>query len=128
MKKRIIAIIALLALALTVLCACAEENYDFVEKTYIYEKVFGETAFAIRIREDGTYVYSEGAENGYVVSGSWSYKNGVITLKDNTTDGDKCTNLFVIEEGNLIFVEKGSTNFPSIKVADGEKFINITTE
>ena len=128
MKIRIIAIIALLALTLTALCACAEENYDFTEKTYIYEKAFGEAAFAIQIHEDGTYAYSEGAENGHVVSGSWSYKNGVITLKDNSTDVEKCINLFVIEEGNLIFVEEGSTNFPTIKVADGDKFFNITTD
>lgn len=127
MKKRIIAIIALLALALTVLCACAKENYDFVEKIYIYEKVFGDAAFAIQIHEDGTYVYSEGTGNGSLVSGSWSYKNGVLTLTDKPTDDGNRTNLFVIEEGNLVFVEEGSNNFPSITIADGEKFINITT-
>ena len=47
MKKRIIAIIALFALALVALSACAEQNYDFADKTYIYETLINESTFVI---------------------------------------------------------------------------------
>ena len=73
MKKRIIAIIAILVFALTVLPACAKQNYDFVGKTYIYEKLIGDNAFSITIKEDGTYSYTEGTERSKGFAKSCSY-------------------------------------------------------
>ena len=64
MKKRIIAIIALLAIALCALSACAKADYDFADKTYICEELVNNAAFTIKINADGTCepVVAEGGD------------------------------------------------------------------
>ena len=86
MKKRIIAIIAILAFAVTVLSACAKPSYAFTDKTYIYEKVTGNSAFSITINEDGTFTYTEGTVGTYNAKGKWTYQDGIITLDDNLSE------------------------------------------
>ncbi len=126
MKKKILAIILLASLALIAFSACAQENYDFVNKTYIYEKFGMGGAFTIMINEDGTFSYNEGAESEYTANGIWTYKNGIITLDDNLGEELKIVNQFSVVDGGLIFIEEGSTNFIGVKVANGERFIDTS--
>ena len=128
MKKRIIAIIALLTLALTALSACAKPNYGFTGKTYIYEKITGDSAFSITINEDGTFTYTEGTVGTYNANGKWTYQDGIITLDDNLSEDFNFVNNFIYSDGALVFFSEGSTNFPTVTVEDGDKFICISSK
>lgn len=125
MKKRIIAIIALLVLAITVLSACAEKNYDFVDKNYIYEKLVNGEAFTITINKDGTFVCTDNS-SGVTDEGSWSYKDGNLTLTLKYDEDVERVNLFTIQDGNLVYVAEGSTGFSSATFDDGDRFICIS--
>ena len=120
MKKRIIAVIALLALALTALSAC-ENHYEFAGKTYLYEKLIGDDTFTVQINDDGTFICSDNADNTEY-TGKWRFRNDTLTLK--TSDGLK--NKFLIVDGDLVFVAEGSDGFGSVAFADEDKFICIS--
>lgn len=124
MKKRIIAIIALFALALVALSACAEQNYDFADKIYVYEKLVNDSAFTLEINKDGTFTYRESANSSYIPDGTWTYEDGILTLNDNLSEELNFVNHFRVEGSNLVFVAEGSTNFPSVTVEDGDLFFN----
>ena len=120
MKKRIISIIVLLALAVTALSGC-ENHYEFAGKTYLYESLVDNAAVTIQISDDGTFIYSQNASRT-TYDGKWSYKNDTLTLK--TSDGIQ--NNFQIVEGNLVFVAEGSDGFNPVTFADGDKFICLS--
>ena len=124
MKKIIIAIIALLAIVIYMFSACTGDNYSFAEKTYIYEKLIGDGAFTIKINSDGTYSYTEGTEE--FASGKWMYQNEILTLKNDSSGDIDIINHFKVEQGNLVFITEGSSNFPSVTVENGEVFFDIT--
>ena len=73
--------------------------------------------FTITIRDNGTASFYEGYLSSYMGEGTWSIENDILYLKDNT-----CKNKFKVHEDELEFIEDGSTNFPYVKVKDGEKF------
>ncbi|MBR4061867.1 MAG: hypothetical protein IKK01_02255 [Clostridia bacterium] len=125
MKKRIIAIIALFALALVALSACAEQNYDFVDKTYIYEKLINESTFVIKINSDRTVTYIDNS-NDSTIEGSWKYKDGILTVTHKDDNKAKSVNLFVIADGNLSYIAEGSDGFSSVTFDDGDEFICIS--
>ena len=125
MKKRIIAIIALLAIALCALSACAKADYDFADKTYICEELVNDAAFTIKINADGTYVCTENSEfNTY--EGTWSYKDGTITLKLKYDANVEGVNLFRVEDGDLVYIAEGSEGFSYTTFEDGVRFICIS--
>ena len=133
MKKRLFAIIVLVILAFTTFSACAEQNIDFAEKAYIYEQLLGDEPFIIYIEADGTYTYSEGSQN-LISYGTWSYRNGILTLHDDDKDNSLSNidniiiNKFTVESGYLAFIEEGSTNFKYLKISDGDKFYDMSSE
>ena len=125
MKKRIIAIITLLALALVAFSACAEPNYDFADKTYICKKLVNEAAFTIKINGDGTYVCTENA-GSITYEGDWSYKDGIITFTLKYDEDVESLNLFRIEDGDLVYIAEGSGGFSYITFEDGDRFVCIS--
>ena len=126
MKKKYIAILLLAATMLLLLCACNPSHADFVNKTYIYENFGVGGAFTITINDDGTFKYSEGSETTYVANGTWTYKKGILTLDDQMGEEFNLINQFKVEDGALVFIAEGSSNFISIKVTDGERFFDTS--
>lgn len=77
--------------------------------------------FTIRLNTDGTFTYYETMFSSYLGIGKWSVKGDVLTLAD---DYYSLRNSFRIDDGDLVFIEKGSTNFIHVKISDGEHFTN----
>lgn len=128
MKKRLISLIAILALALLIFASCGEKKLDFADKTYIYESIGYGGAFTIEIKSDETFIYREGMYTSIEGEGGWEYKNGILTLFNNIDEDDTTVtkNIFKVEDGCLVFVEEGSANFKYVTVADGEKFYDMS--
>ena len=125
MKKRIIAIIALFALALVALSACAEQNYDFADKTYIYETLINESTFVIKLNADLTVTCIDNSSNS-TAEGSWKYKSETLTLTIQYDDNVKKVNHFTIVDGNLVYVAEGSEGFNSVTFDEGATFICVS--
>ncbi len=124
MKKRIIAIITLLALAFVVLSAC-ENHYDFADKTYIYEGLVNDETFTIQINNNGKFVCTDNS-SGLTDEGTWSYKDGTLTLTLKYDEDLEGVNLFIIQDGNLVYVAEGSAGFSAVTFDDGDRFICIS--
>ena len=90
--------------------------------TYLYEKegIMGE--FKITLYDDGTFWYNEGPASSYIGIGTWQQDGDVITLTDDTTKGHGFVNQFNLDGHTLTFIEKDSTNFMYVEVADGDRF------
>lgn len=78
--------------------------------------------FTISLRTDGSFTYYEGHLSSYIGAGKWSVSGDILTLEDETGIEPPIINHFRMEENNLIFQEKGSSNFIYVKVADGAVF------
>ena len=126
MKKKLIAILLLTATMILSFSACNPSRSDLVNKTYIYENFGAGGAFTITINEDGTFKYNEGSETTYVANGTWTYKKGILTLDDQMGEEFNLINQFKVEDGALVFIAEGSSNFISVKVADGERFFDTS--
>lgn len=126
MKKRIIAIILLLALSAVAFSACAKESFEFTDKLYIFERLEGEGAFTIRINADGTFQYNEGTSESSYIVGVWSYDDSVLCLTNSEDEEAVIQNRFEIGDNCLIFISEESSNFENVTVEDGEKFIAVS--
>ncbi len=124
MKKRIIAIITLLALAFVVFSAC-ENHYDFADKTYIYEGLVNDETFTIQINNNGKFVCTDNS-SGLIDEGTWSYKDGTLTLTLKYDKDLEGVNLFFIQDGNLVYIAEGSAGFSAVTFDDGDRFICIS--
>ena len=89
--------------------------------TYIYEGEGFGGDFTITINEDGTYGFYEGPLSSYIGEGSWFGEQGTIFL--NEENGRDLINHFAAGNDVLVFIEKGSDNFPYIHLPDGAMFI-----
>ena len=78
--------------------------------------------FTITLRADGSFTYYEGHLSSYIGAGKWSVSGDILTLEDETGIEPPIINHFRMDENNLIFQEKGSSNFIYVKVADGAVF------
>jgi hypothetical protein len=54
------------------------------------------------------------------------YQNEILTLKNDSSGDIDIINHFKVEQGNLVFITEGSSNFPSVTVENGEVFFDIT--
>ena len=127
MKLKIMALsfISLFA-AVLLLQGCSADNYiNIAGKAYTYtvepESGIDLDRFTIRLNTDGTFTYYETMFSSYLGIGKWSVEGDVLTLKD---DYYFLKNSFKIDDGDLVFIENGSTNFIHVKVSDGEHFTN----
>lgn len=125
MKKRIIAIIALLSILTLAFAACSKGDADFTGKTYMYTKYIGDVAFVITINEDNTYSYVSSPEGDYSY-GTWTYAEEVLTLTETTDEEATIINKFRVEDGQIAFIEEGSDNFSWVRVWNNDKFIDIS--
>lgn len=100
-----------------------------VNKTYTYENDGFGSDFTIQINQDGTFEYCVGKFSSYIGHGQWTLEDDILTLCDDTQAPLGKKNYFKIDEDDhLVFMAENSTNFTSIEVADGEKFISSSTE
>lgn len=102
------------------------KSFVFTGKTFVYT---GESStkidvdvFSISISEDGTFSYSESIISSHLGFGSWEIKDDILVLKDDEQSGRTIENRFRIDGEELVFVEEGSSNFPYVKLQDGERF------
>ena len=77
--------------------------------------------FVITLWEDGTFSYMEGPASSYIGMGTWTEKDGVLTLTDTAGATDRVF-LFRWSEEGLRFVKEGSDRFIYTDVRDGELF------
>ncbi len=96
-------------------------------KTYLYEKEGIGGDFQITLYDDGTFTYYEGLASSYLGFGTWEQDGNIITLSDDDAIGYAFVNHFTLDGNSLVFIEKESSNFIYVKVADGERF-NLTGE
>ena len=88
------------------------------DKTYTYEKEGFGGDFTITIRTDGTSSFYEGYLSSYMGEGTWKIEDNILIISDSMF-----TNKFKMYDNKIEFIEEGSSNFPYIKVQDGENFI-----
>ena len=100
---------------------------ETIGKTYLYEKEGIMGHFQITLYDDGTFTYYEGLASSYLGTGTWHQDGNIITLSDDETVGYALVNHFTFDGDSLVFIEKDSSNFIYVKVADGERF-NLTGE
>lgn len=102
------------------------EPNPIVGKIYTYTgKSFGDMEndyFTISINEDGTFTYCESMFSSYIGFGTWSVKDGILTLSDDDKIGYPLVNYFLIDGNDIVFIEEESSNFIYIDVKDGERF------
>ncbi len=96
---------------------------EAIGQTYTYEKGgFHGGDFQITLYDDGTFTYYEGLASSYLGTGTWNQDGNIITLSDDDTVGYAFVNHFSLDGDDLVFIEKDSSNFIYVKVADGERF------
>ena len=78
--------------------------------------------FKITLYDDGIFWYNEGPASSYIGVGTWRQDGDVITLTDDTTKGYGFVNQFNLDDHTLTFIEKDSSNFLYVEVADGDRF------
>lgn len=117
----------LMAAALTG-CAGSARKDEILGKNFVYEKDGFPDEFGIRIDDNGTFTYYEGAFSSYVGTGSWELDGDVLTLRerDYSSVPEKVRHIyrFKIDGDDLRFISDGSDNFMFIDVSDGERFIH----
>ena len=87
---------------------------------YVYEgEGFGGN-FTIIVNNDGSYSFYEGPLSSYMGEGSWVREQGSIIL--NEENGRNLINYFAAGNDVLVFIERGSDNFPYIHLPDGARF------
>ena len=120
--KKILSLLLIIASVCLLLGSCAYDDISLFG-TYVYEGEGFGSDFTITLNEDGTFSYYVGALSSYIGIGEWELDGTVICLRDKETDSYKFVNYFEVGLGELIFVEKGSSNFMYLKLKDGARFI-----
>ena len=126
MKKKLLAIILLVATLLCALASCGKKGEDFIftDKTYIYEKEGLGGAFTISINSDGTFTYKEGPDSNYYAHGYWTYVGGTLSLIDDLHGAERSiVNNFFIVDGSLWYISENSTGFAEVVVEEGDLFL-----
>ncbi len=88
--------------------------------TYTYEGEGSGGRFTIMLNNDGSYSFYEGPLSSYIGGGSWFREQGSIILKEENGRGS--VNYFAAGNGVLVFIGRGSDNFPNIHLPDGAMF------
>ena len=76
--------------------------------------------FQLTLLEDGRFSYYASPLSSYIGAGEYVIEGDIITLTDD--GGYDFVNRFRMEEGKLIFIEEGSSNFLYAKLKDGDAF------
>ncbi len=122
MKKALICFLTAVMLFTCVACASQVKPEDIAGKTYRWEKDGFGGKFTITLNEDGTMSYYVGMLSSYIGMGTWNLEKDVLTLTDRPMAGIQYINRFRIEDGALVFIEEGSTDFMYVDVVAGDRF------
>ena len=117
-------IVALLLVILTLVClvSCGKNQ----EEHSLYGcYTFGDDPnmfmnFQLTLLEDGRFSYYASPLSSYIGAGEYVIEGDIITLTDD--GGYDFVNRFRMEEGKLIFIEEGSSNFLYAKLKDVDAF------
>ena len=60
-------------------------------------------------------------KRSYIGMGNWTLRNGVVTFTETT--GYDLVFRFAAEDGNLVYIAKGSDRFMYVTVEDGDEFL-----
>lgn len=124
-------LIFLSVLTLLAFAACGEKfetAEDYANRSYIYEGGGFGGDFSITLDEDGTFSYYEGLLSSYIGFGSWTVEGDIITLTEDPEGTYGFVNHFRMEDGDLVFVSEGSSDFLYVDVSDGERFVGKSSE
>lgn len=119
--KKIAALIVVFAVIFLSSCAGKGSNYDVAGKTFVWEKEGFGGDFTIMLGEDGNYQYYVGFLSSYIGMGEWTVEDGILTLNENS--GYDNTFRFYVRDGEIVFIEEGSSKFMHVTVEDGDRFI-----
>lgn len=93
--------------------------------TYVceYDSIIGR--FDIALGADGSFTYLESRYSSYLGHGTWELSGDLITLTENVRVEDipiNRINYFKLDGDDLVYVAKDSSNFPHVKLDDGDRF------
>ncbi len=81
--------------------------------------------FLITLRDDGSYVYTEGYLSSYLGVGTWETENEALILRD-AEDRWSCY-VFIPTGDSLIYDGWRSSSFTAVRVPDGGRFFRTET-
>ena len=119
--KKIAVLIVVFAVIFLFSCAGKGSGYDVAGKTFVWEKEGFGGDFTITLGEDGNYQYYVGFLSSYIGMGEWTVEDGILTLNENS--GYDNTFRFYVRDGEIVFIEEGSSKFMHVTVEDGDRFI-----
>lgn len=96
---------------------------DETSKVYVYENNGFGGNFELTLNRDGSFSYYEGLLSSYIGMGSWKWDGNILTLTDNVKDNKVVfVNYFEYNGEDLVFIERGSSNYRFVTVKNGERF------
>jgi len=102
-------------------------HFEETTAIYVYEKPGFGSDFFIKINQNGTFTYREGALSSYFGLGTWTQKDDILALTDkpSANPGIAFYNEFRVEEDALVWLAKNSTGFMhrNIPMEDGARFL-----
>ena len=90
-------------------------------RTFCWEKEGFGSDFTVSFKPDGTYAYYEGVLSSYIGMGTWSVKDGIITMAE--TGGYDFIYHFAIDGDDIVYIARNSSKFIYSHVEDGDRFI-----
>ena len=103
-----------------ILRADGETVEEDITGTYVYEGEGAGGEFTITIGKDAACSFYEGPLSSCHGEGTWKKEGGVIILSEE--NGHDIINRFAAGNSVLVFIEKGSDNFPHVTLPDGGRF------
>ena len=103
------------------------DYYEDIPQNYYYSgnTMDGKTIidFSISLYPDGTYTWYETPISSTIGIGTYEIEDDILTMTDDVEYmGIPRVNRFLMTEDSLIFIEEGSSNFPFVRLEDGEEF------
>ena len=98
---------------------------DVAINTYVYEYSDIIGRFYIALKEDGSFTYQESAYSSYLGIGTWELVGDLITMTEKVHVGEihiNRINHLKRDGDDLVYVAKDSSNFPHVKLDDGDRF------
>lgn len=106
MKK----LVCLLCVAVLLLASGCSGSKEPNIGTYVYTQSQDVCKPIINLNDDGTFIFNYSLLSSYLPTGTYSYKNGILTL--STQDG-QTEYRFEIGKGKLTFLADKSSPLPS---------------
>ena len=102
-----------------------QEKAAFLSGVYRYEGEGFGGDFTLTLNPDGTFSFSEGPLSSFLGTGSWYADPNAVWLQEESGSGLQFS--FAPENGALLFLASCSDPFPRIRVAEGERFVRISS-